>query len=113
MFYGMSYDDFWNGPPEMVNYYREKHKLEIKAQNEALWLQGFYNFSAISTALGNIHLDGKSHKINKYMEKPLDLFEKNEREKKQEVEAAKQKVIDTLNKWQKAFKAKGKNNGNS
>lgn len=90
----------------------QKHELEIKAQNEALWLQGFYNYSAISTALSNIHFDGKSHKINKYMEKPIELFEKTEAEKKQEAERAKQKVIDTLNKWKRDFTAKRKKDGN-
>lgn len=107
IFYGMSYDLYWNGDPTLVKAYKEAHDLAIEAQNQKLWLQGFYNYSAIATAISNIHLDGKHHKINEYMEKPIDIFAKAENDPKKEAEKAKQKVIDKLNSFKKMWDAKG------
>ena len=108
MFYGMTYDEFWTCEPQRYIAYKEVHRLGIKRRNEELWLQGLYNFRAISTALSNIHLDGKSHQINKYMEEPFDLFANNrtEKEEQQEKEKAKQKVIDQLNAFKARWEAK-------
>lgn len=111
--YGMSYDLYWNGPPSAARDYREAYKLQIKAKNEMLWLQGLYNFNAFSTALSNMNFDGKHRKKNKYIEKPIEIFEKTEEEKKQEAVAARQKVIDTLNKWKRTFNNRKDKNGNS
>ena len=111
MAYGMTYDEFWNCNPERYIAYRKVHELDIKRRNEELWLQGLYNFTAISTALSNIHLDGKKHKVNKYLEKPIDLFEKTEYEKEREAEQARQKVIDQLNRFKQAWEMRKKTNG--
>ena len=111
MAYGMTYDEFWNGNPKMVIAYRKAHELDIKRRNEEMWLQGLYNFKAFSTALSNLHFDGKSHKANRYLEKPIDLFEKTEEEKQTEAEIAKQKVIDSLNRFKEQFDKRNKANG--
>lgn len=103
MAYGMSYNDYWFGNPKMVVAYRKAHELDIKRRNEEMWLQGFYNFTAFSTALSNIHFDNKPHKVNKYLEKPFDLFEKTEEEKKQEAEKARQKIIDSLKRLEAMY----------
>lgn len=111
MAYGMSYHDFWNCDPKMYIAYREAHKLDIKRRNEEMWLQGLYNFEAFSKAISNIHLDNKSHKINKYRDKPFEMFEKTEAEKRAEKVNAKQKVIDYFNRLKSAWDNKRKNNG--
>ena len=108
---GMTYDEFWNCNPERYIAYRKAHELDIKRRNEEMWLQGLYNFTAFSTALSNIHLDGKQHKPNKYLEKPIELFEKTEEEKKIEAEKAKQKVIAQLNQFKEQWEKRKKNNG--
>ena len=105
---GMDYELYWNGDPRLVIFYRRAYEMGIEKRNQELWLQGLYNFHAISTALSNIHLDGKNHKPNKYIEKPLDLFEKTEEEKKENVAAAKQTVIDRLNALKAAWERKQK-----
>ena len=111
MAYGMTYDEFWKGNPKMVIAYRKAHELDIKRRNEEMWLQGLYNFHAFSTALSNLHFDGKHHKPNKYIEKPIDLFEKTEDEKQNEAEIARQKVIDSLNRFKEQFDKRNKANG--
>ena len=113
MAYGMSYNDYWYGNPRMVVAYRKAHELDIKRRNEEMWLQGLYNFEAFSTALSNIHFDNKHHKINRYREKPIDIFEKNEEEKKQEAEKARQKVIQSLTQLKAMFDKRNAQNGNT
>jgi len=112
MAYGMTYQEYWNCEPERYFVYRELHKLDIKRRNEELWLQGLYNFEAISTALSNIHLDNKQHKVNKYRSEPYDLFAKPEEKSEAEVEKAKQKVIDQLNAWKARWEASKASKGN-
>ena len=112
MAFGMSYNDYWYGNPKMVVAYRKAHELDIKRRNEEMWLQGLYNFTAFSTALINMHFDSKPHKVNKYLEKPFDLFEKTEEEKKQEAERARQKVIDSLKRLEAMYNRKENANVN-
>lgn len=103
---GMTYEQYWNCDSALVKYYRAKHKLEVEQRNQELWLQGLYNFNAISTALSNIHLDGKHHKINKYLEEPIDLFEKTVKEQEVEVEKARAKVIEQFTALKRAWDKK-------
>ena len=53
---------------------------------------------AFQTVLGNAF--GK--KKLKYLEKPLEIFEKTEAEKKQEVRTERQKLINWLNRLKKS-----------
>lgn len=104
----MTYELYWNSDPLIAKAYKEAYLLKCKADNEKLWLQGLYNFNAISTALSNIHLDGKSHKPNLYLEQPIDIFEKTEEEKTKEAEKAKQKVIAQFSRLKEMWDARKK-----
>ena len=107
----MPYDLYWNGNPKAVVTYRKYHELDVKRRNEELWLQGLYNFEAVSTALSNMHFDGKRHKPNTYREKPIELFEKTKEEKARQAEIDRQKVIDSLNRFKARWDARAKNGG--
>lgn len=84
---GMTYNEFWYGEAEMAKYYREAHTLKCKTTNQELWLQGIYFIRSIQVAL-----DAKNK--TKYFDKPVDIFEKTESEKKAEAEKQRRKVID-------------------
>ena len=92
MLYGMTYDEFWFGDPWMARAYAQYYLLKRRQMNEELWLEGIYVANAFQTVLGNAF--GK-HKL-KYLEKPLDIFEKTEAEKEQEVRSERQKLINFL-----------------
>lgn len=92
MLYGMTYDEFWFGDPWMARAYAQYYLLKRRQMNEELWLEGIYVANAFQTVLGNAF--GKQ-KL-KYLEKPLDLFEKTEAEKEQEVRSERQKLINFL-----------------
>lgn len=89
MMIGVSYDEFWNGDYTRLKYYVEKHKLEIEKRNQELWLQGLYNFDALTTAISNALAKSASQR-KKYPEKPYRITEKSEEEK----QAEKEKMVD-------------------
>lgn len=89
MMIGVSYDEFWNGDYTRLKYYVEKHKLEIEKRNQELWLQGLYNFDALTTAISNALAKSASQR-KKYPEKPYRITEQSEEEK----QAEKQKMVD-------------------
>lgn len=97
MLYGMSYDEFWYGKPELAKYYREKHKLEIEQTNQQLWLQGLYIYDALAVVMSNAF----SKRKDKYIEKPFDLFPPTEEEKEAKAEQIRLAMYEKLN----AFKA--------
>lgn len=66
-------------------------------------LQGYYNFIAVSTALSNFHLDGKKHKLNKYLEEPIRVTPLTEQEKAEKAEAERRKAIEYFNRLAKRF----------
>ena len=98
MAYGMTWEQFWFGDPWMTRAYAQYYLLKRRARNEELWLQGIYNANAFQTVLGNAF--GKQ-KL-KYLEKPLDIFEKTEAEKKAEIRDERQRLINFLNGLKKS-----------
>lgn len=73
--YGMTYQEYWFGNPEIAKYYRDAHTLKNKARNQELWLQGKYFIYSIAVALDP---KGKA----KYPTEPFDIYPKTEAEQK-------------------------------
>ena len=85
----MTLDEFWNGPPHLVRYFREAHRLKIEEENQKAWVQGLYVKSALDSALSAL-FKRKGSKGIPYLERPLEILKKSEREK--EIEAARQRL---------------------
>lgn len=83
MMIGVSYDEFWNGDYTRLKYYEECHRLEIEKRNQELWLQGLYNYAALTIALSNAFAKKGSHP-KEYLDKPIRITPMNEVEKEQE-----------------------------
>lgn len=104
MVYGMSYDEFWYGKPELAVAYRKAHRLRMEQTNQQLWLQGLYVFNAMSVAIGN----ALSKQKQKYIQEPIQIFPPTEDEKQAKAEETRRKLVEKLNAWKDAFdKAKG------
>ena len=103
MLYGMTYEEFWNGDPWMTRAYAQAYLLKRRMMNEELWLNGVYTANAFQTVLGNAF--GK--KRLKYLEKPLEIFEKTEAEKEQEAREERQRLVNFLSKLKISTKKKG------
>lgn len=94
----MSYELYWYGDPWIVKAYADAYTMKRSVRNEEMWLEGIYFTHALQTAIGNAF--GDRH--IKYLEKPLDVYPKTELEKKQEVLAERQKLIENLSRWKAA-----------
>lgn len=96
---GMSYTEFWDGPPSIAVAYRKAHRLRRELENEMAWLQGMYNYDAFTVVLSNA-FRSKGAKRQKYMEKPMDIFpltaaekQRREREEYAKMEAAMKAMV--------------------
>lgn len=78
---GMSYEQYWEGPPSLAVFYRKAFKLRKELENEQAWLQGLYVYDAFAVCLANVFRK-KGAKTQSYLEKPIDIFPLTEREKK-------------------------------
>lgn len=45
--YGMTYDEYWNGPAELTSAAAEAYRLKTEARNHELWWQGKYFCDAL------------------------------------------------------------------
>lgn len=96
--YGMTYEQFWYGDPWMTIPYARAYLLKKRVMNEELWLQGIYMTHALTSVIGSTF--GK--KKIEYINKPLDIFPKTETEKKREILAERQRLIENLSRWKKS-----------
>ena len=92
---GMTYDDYWNGSPELVKTYREAHQYKTKAKNEELWREGYYVYIAVSTALSN-GFRKKGATAQNYIEHPIPMTQLELKEQKEKEERTKLAKIMTF-----------------
>lgn len=69
---GMTADEYWKGDCTLTESYREAFNLKKDLQNEQLWLQGLYNYEALTDVLPAIVSLGKT-KPKKYSDKPYPM----------------------------------------
>ena len=74
--------------------------------NQQLWLQGLYNFDAVSVAVSNF-FGKQGTKKQTYLKEPLELHPH-----KQTPEEIRQQLVNELNSWKEAFDSRSKDNGN-
>lgn len=101
----MSADEFWHGDPNLCKSYRLADEYRKEQRNYELWLQGLYNYRALSASLDAFGkgLSGKKGgKSLEYLEYPIAI---TRREKEAELERKKQRTI----KW---FMSEGKDGNN-
>ena len=94
MSYGMTYDQYWYGTPDMVKAYKEAFILQRRMRNEEMWLNGMYTLKALEAVIGSSF--GKK-KIN-YVSEPFNIFPKTKLEEEQKKIQERQKLIDYLNR---------------
>lgn len=92
----MPLQEFWYDDPDLLwayrNVYMEKEKQKIENEREMInfqgWLQGLYNFNAITGALSKEH---------KYLDSPINLNAKPKTEKEKKIEIA-QRIKNNMKK---------------
>ena len=110
---GMTYEQYWDGPPHIAIAYRKAYRLKREAENELAWLQGMYIYDAFAVTLANA-FRSKGAKRQSYLERPIDIFplteaekQRREQEETKKMEAAMKAMI----RKQQANKPKGDDNG--
>lgn len=69
---GITWEQFWEMNPRIVNAHIEGHKLFIKEQNALYHLEGAYTVKALEATVGNM-FKKKGVKAIEYPAKPFDL----------------------------------------
>lgn len=105
MLWGMSYDEFWHGEPDRVNFYKKAYELHKETINNELWLQGLYVYRALMATSG--YSFGNKNDPPKYYEQPIP-FTKAERKAYEEktVEREKQEALAFMQNAMKIIKPK-------
>ena len=105
---GITYEQYWDGPPQIATAYRKAYRIRRELENEMAWLQGMYNYDAFAVVLANA-FRSKGAKRQKYMEKPIDIFPLTEAEKQRrerEEYAKMQAAMEAMIRQQRADKSK-------
>ena len=84
---GMSPEQFWDGDPTLVQYYRRADEMRIERRNYELWLQGLYVYEAICDVAPVLNaMAKKGTKVHPYSEQPYAITEKQRRREIEEKE---------------------------
>lgn len=86
----MSYEEYWDGPAELMDAYREFYRLKTESRNHEMWWQGKYVFDAL------LAVTPFKKKEVKYPEKPYRVTPLSEEEKEIEKEQSLNKLISYL-----------------
>ena len=93
----MTADQFWEEDPWLAAAYRRADQFRNQRRSEEMWLQGLYNFNAVSLAIGNAFRK-KGTKPQKYLEEPIRLLPLSEAEKQARAEEERKKTIAYFNR---------------
>lgn len=97
---GMTYEEYWEGDPEMTRYYRDKYRCEMDQRNTELWLTGVYIYEALMDVAPLINLFDKHRKALPYRTEPYPLTKGNEEDRKKREEQQKMKNgLDAMSAW--------------
>ena len=86
---GMTYEQFWEGDPCLVKYYRQAEEIRVEKKNRELWLQGLYVYEAMCDVSPILHaMAKKGTKARPYPEQPYAITQKQRRRELEEKERA-------------------------
>lgn len=85
---GMSYEEYWNGPPYLVCAYRKAWEMKRKNDEWARWRQGDYFYNALLCAAPVLKPFVKESKPGKYPDQPWPLTEEEAAEQDEARERA-------------------------
>ena len=108
----MTADEYWLGHPLLVASYRAAYKLKVRHENELAWLCGAYVNDAVTVAISNT-FGKKNGKRSQYMKEAMDLGLDTEIEKEAKVQKERDKLVDQLNAWKRAFERRKKSGENT
>ena len=98
---GMTPEQYWDGDPALVKYYRKADEIKLERVNQQLWLQGMYIYEAICDASPILQAFAKKGtKPHPYADKPYALTEKQRERNEEQKEKA---VAEKGKRFMEAF----------
>ena len=92
---GMTPEQYWDGDPELVKYYRKAEEIRNEKRNQELWLQGMYIYEALCDVSPIFHdFAKKGTKPRPYSTTPYALTVKEQKKEKE----AKEKAVSSKGK---------------
>ena len=80
---GMTYEQFWDGDPELAKYYRKADEIRRDRMNQEMWWQGMYIYEAICCVSPILQAFAKKGtKAKPYPEEPYPITRKQQRKEK-------------------------------
>ncbi len=111
--FGMTPEQYWEGPPELATAYRKKYELETEVANTRAWLQGMYFYDALTATLSQA-LATKNKKGREYSEEPYRITpyteEELEAKKKEDAKKALDHAISQFNAMKEVWDKKNGRN---
>lgn len=93
---GMTYEQYWYGNYDLINYYIESEKIRQVKRNNEMWLQGLYVHIAIGDLVPVLNPFSKEHKAKKYLSKPIPITKEEQEEEERDKMQRFIKYMDTL-----------------
>ena len=87
MLLGLSYNEFWHGDHDQLQYWRMAKEAKLAEDNQKAWLQGVYYYNALTCALAGAFA-GKGKKPPTYLNAPLPITELERKQEQQRKEEA-------------------------
>lgn len=98
---GMTAEQYWDGDPDLVKYYRKAEEIRTERRNQEFWLQGMYIYEALADVSPILHAFAKKGtRPHPYTDKPYPLSEKQRKVNKVNKDKA---VCDKGKKIMEAF----------
>lgn len=103
--FGLTEKEFWETNPMKLQVYEEAYRNQQNWINNLVhsWV-GSYGMSALVTAIAGCFSKRSSAK---YIEKPIEIFQKTEKEKQMEAEQAKRQFMAWAGMTKNKYKEKG------
>lgn len=72
--FGMTPEQYWDGDPSLVKWYRQAQRFKNEQLNREAWLHGLYVYNAVCCAHPLFNPYAKRAKAKPYPEQPYELF---------------------------------------
>lgn len=104
---GMTYDEYWNGDPELPKYYRKADEIRQKRINAEAWLYGRYVYEALCSMVPlPVGFAKKNGKPKPYPNEPHKYETDEEKRERDGMEAGREHMKRAMEAWNAKFRAK-------
>jgi len=92
--------------PRRLKPYKEAERIKLQNENYLLWLSGYYQYEAVSTAIHNAFRE-KNTRAQPYLKEPIEIFEPTEEELEERAEIEREKVIAFFTAMERKYNREG------